>query len=146
VLAYTRPATAYGRIRTLVLGPDGTASTQVRPAGNTRLYAVTAGAPAGPSVVVAVQSRLDLSVRRTGPRTYAFSGRVFPARGGQVVTVHRVVRGGVAALASTRTRADGRWTVTRRFLGSAVLDLVARTPADHVNVVGSSSVRRTTVR
>ncbi len=142
LLAYTRPSTTYAVVRTLVLGPDGTATTSVRPPRNTRLYAAD-GDAAGASAVLTVASRVDLAVRRDAARVYTFSGRVSPARAGQLVTV---ARSGGGAVTTARTRADGSWQVQRRFLGTAVLDLVARTPADLQNAAGLSGVRRTTVR
>lgn len=149
LLAYTRPATTYAVVRTLVVGPDGTATAVVRPLGNTRMYSRPAGSTAqgGDSVVLSVRASVSLRAARSGPRAYAFEGRVQPARAGQAVSVvRRDAAGREVLVARTTTRADGTWRLTRRFTASSTLMLLARSGATPDAGAGAAPAVRLAVR
>ncbi|MCU1693295.1 MAG: hypothetical protein JWM64_2386, partial [Frankiales bacterium] len=149
LVAYTRPSTTYRTVRSVRLAGDGTATARLLPPSNTRMYAQERGCAAGPSSVVTVKASVSLDARRTGPRTYAFSGNSLPKRaGGMPVLLYRRDAGGREVLVS-RTRTDGRtgtWTLRRTFTGTGRLALVARIPQDASNAAGVSAVRTVTVR
>ncbi|MCU1693653.1 MAG: hypothetical protein JWM64_2744 [Frankiales bacterium] len=149
LLAYSRPSTTYVVVRRGTLGDEGSIGFDVRPGTNTRLRARTSGVAASesPSVVVSVAATPSLSVTRTGPRTYAFSGRVMPARAGQGVALYRLdTAGRETRTAVATTDASGTWRVTRRFTWTGTFGFLARTGTSLTNVAGSSGVRLATVR
>ena len=142
--AYSRPSTTFTVVRTGVTGSDGTATFQVRPATNTRMYAVQRGCSPGAQVVLNVRTTLSIAVTRTGIRTYRFSGDSLPARaGGLIVGIYRVDVDGTETL-SAQARADattGEWAVTRTFTGAGRFGFVVRTGQDLLNAPGRSNVR-----
>ena len=123
----------------------------LRPPGNTRLYAQTRGCTTDEprdSVVLNVRTALSLYATRTGPRTYRFTGDTLPARaGGLLVNLYRVTADGRQVLtAQTRASArDGEWRIDRRFLGTGRFGFVLRTGQDLQNAPGSSTIRPTLI-
>ena len=94
---------------------------------------------------VAVRPALSVAAVRTGPRTYAFTGRVLPGRG-QPVALHRVEADGRRVLTARSTvRPDGTYRFDRRFLGSGRFGFVVTTPGGSTNAPGQSAVRPTVV-
>ncbi len=149
VRAYTRPSTTYRTVRTLRLGSDGLASTVLTPPSNTRLLVQERGCDAGPSSVLHVASSVSLDQRRTGTRSYVFSGNSLPKRaGGLVVSLYRVDAQGREVLTGrTRSSAsNGTWSYARTFSGTGRFDFVARIAKDASNDAGKSAVRRVTIR
>ena len=98
-----------------------------------------------PAVVVGVRHLPRLAVSRLAPRAYRFAGTLHPRRAGVRVDVLALTPGGQRLLTSTRTTADGRWTVDRRFTGSASWGVVARTAADGLNRTGTSAPVRVAI-
>ncbi|MCA1712181.1 MAG: metallophosphoesterase [Actinobacteria bacterium] len=142
--AYTRPSTAYSRVRTGTTDASGTATFSVRPSANTRLYAAVADCPGGGSVVLAVRTALSLAVSRTGTREYVFSGDSLPARrGGLIVSLYRVEAGGRQVLTAQARASEltGEWSLVRRFSGTGRFGFVVRTGQDLQNAPGTSAVR-----
>ncbi len=147
--AYTRPSTAYRVVRTVVVPAGGPAEVSLTAPSNTRMYAQQRGCAEGPSSVLTVRSTVSVDARRTGARTYRFSGNSLPLRPeGLALALYRVTDDGREVL-TARTRTDpatGRWTLTRRFTGSGTFGFVVRTPQDLTNAAGTSSRRTVVVR
>ena len=147
LFAYSRPNTTFNRVRTAVVGSDGTVRFAVRPGGNTRLYAQQRGCAvdiARDSKVLLVRTLLTLEVARNGARNYTFSGKAIPQRaGGQLISLFRVNPDGSQVLtAQTRASAvNGDWRIDRRFTGSGRFGFVVRTSPDITNAAGSSPVQ-----
>ena len=145
LFAYSRPATDYRLVRTgVVNNTDGTVTFSIRPATNTRLFAQQRGCTAGSSIVLNVRTALTISVVRTGPRSYTFSGDSVPARaGGLIVGVYRIRPDGseVLAMQSRANAQTGEWRVARRFSGTGRFGFVVRTGQDLLNAPGRSNVR-----
>ncbi|MCU1693028.1 MAG: hypothetical protein JWM64_2119 [Frankiales bacterium] len=144
LLAYTRPSTVYRAVRTAVLPASGQTSWVVRPATNTRLYGEVGGV-GSTSAVLHVASWVSLRAVRNAPRELTFTGRTFPVRPGQLVSVYRLAAGGRVLTSQARTDADGVWTVERSFAHSGEHLFLATTGGDLTNVAGSSRVRPTIV-
>ena len=148
LFAYTRPSTGYRVVRSAQLSTGGTADFTVTPPANTRLYAQQRGCPASSSVVLNVRTALSLVAARTGTRTYAFSGDSRPPRdGGLIISLYRVTSNGSQVL-TAQTRADastGRWSLSRRFLGTGTFGFVVRTGQDVMNAPGTSNTRTLTI-
>ncbi|MCW2606842.1 MAG: hypothetical protein JWO60_1535, partial [Frankiales bacterium] len=134
VLSKTQPATAFSAIRTVTLDATGRATTTHRPQRNTRLTARRAdGTTTSVQPLVQVRSVASLSARRTGPRTYRFTGRVYPARDQRVVSLYRAGR----LAGQGRTGPDGVYAVVLR-LPAGPSQVQARTGDDTYNL-GSRS-------
>ncbi len=141
--AYTRPNTTFRVVRTGTLSANGTLTfDNLVPSGNTRLRARVLGGQFAQSAVLLVRSRLSVTAQRVGVRTYRFSGRVLPAREGQLVFIYR---GNVLAT-TARVQANGTYAVNRRFLGTGTFNFTARTTTDITNVGGISNMLRVTIR
>jgi hypothetical protein len=70
----------------------------LRPASNTRVRARQQGCTFGNSDVIEVRAQETLAVKRTGTRSYTFSGRSIPARpGGLIISLYRIVGTACAA-------------------------------------------------
>jgi hypothetical protein len=144
VLAYTWPSTTYVQVRTLVLGPDGKATTMLRSPRNTRLYAVELGAAdARPSdsVVLHVQAQLSLGARRLARSTYVLTGRVMPANRGEVVSVYQLTRSGQLLVGQATVGRDGIYWLRHSFVPGRTYVLIATTQSSPSNVGGRSRVR-----
>lgn len=141
VLSRTQPATTFSRIATVVLDGTGTATSTHAPQRNTRITARSAtGQLSASQPLVAVRSVVSLNVARTGVRTYALTGRVYPALEGRLVRIHR---DGVL-VAQGRAGADGRYAVTRT-LAAGTFTFQARTGDDTSNLGARSPLRTTRV-
>ncbi len=134
---YSRPGTVGQVIGTGTLQPDGTARFVVQPATSSRYWAQQGECPVStPSVLqVTTEPTLDAA---PGP---VFTGTVLPARSGVLVNLYRRSERGLVLAAQTRTRADGTYRVTRRFLSSGRHVFVVRTGADANNATGQSPAR-----
>ena len=139
-------------IRTAVADDQGQVSFGIRPIVNTTLYAQQTPEPCTnssfgeTSARVAVRTALSLGAVRAGLRDYAFTGRAFPARQGQVVRLFRRTSEGREVLTATASvMSDGTWRIGRRFTGSGRFDFVARTAADDLNAGGTSNIRLTLI-
>ncbi|MCU1693378.1 MAG: peptidase, partial [Frankiales bacterium] len=149
VYGYTRPSTTYRLLRTLTLDASGRASSQLVPLGSTRLYALQQGSTAttAPSVVLTVRAAVSERAVRTSRLTYTLTGRVYPARAAQLVSVFRqTASGGLVLTAQARTHADGVWSVSRRFTTRGTVDLLARSARTNDVDPGTSPVVRVTLR
>jgi hypothetical protein len=147
LLGYTRPATEFRVVRNLVLDSNGRVEVELRPPGNTRLYAQQQGCAPGPQVVLDVRPALTLSAVRNGTRDYTFAGDSLPARPeGLLVSLYRVTPdGGQVLTAQARADASGRWRIRRSFSGAGRFGFVVRTGRDLQNAAGASSTRPTLV-
>jgi hypothetical protein len=105
----TQPALAYSLIRTIVLDDSGMNMSSFAPTRNTRLLAKTDGGLTSPAPLIQVGSRISLNVKRIGTRSYNFSGRVYPARVGRLVSVYR----DLVLCAQARTNATGVYSVNK---------------------------------
>lgn len=147
LLAYSRPSTTYRVVREAVTGADGTVAFTVRPLTSTRLYAEESGCAPSVSEVLQVRPALSLGARRVGVRDVVFSGRVVPARPGQLVSLYRLASHGRQVLtAQDRVDRAGIWDLRRSFTGTGRFGFVARTGADMVGAAGSSPVRVVDIR
>lgn len=144
--AYTRPSTAFIRVRSAETGAEGTATFTIKPPSNTRLHSAQRGCEnrRSPSVVLNVRTALTLAVERNGTRNYTFSGDSLPARpGGLIVSLYRVTDDGRQVLTSQAraSATDGEWEMRRQFTGVGRFGFVVRTGQDLQNAPGSSNVR-----
>lgn len=138
VLARTQPATSYVRVATVRLDDAGVGTSTHAPQKSTRITARSAGGTlSDQQPVVGVRSVASLTVTRVAGRTYAFSGRVYPAREGRLVNVYRE---GVLA-AQGRTDASGVYRISK-LLPAGVRTYVVRTPDDTHNLGTTSPARR----
>jgi hypothetical protein len=144
LLAYSRPSTSYAVIRTTTASDTGAYSFSVRPQTNTRLLVRVDGQRSG-SVVVSVRTALSLRAVRTGVRLSQFSGRVQPARVGQLVSVYAQTASGPVLVARGRVDGTGTWLASHRFTGVGTYGLVAGTGADVVNAAGRSGTVRVAI-
>lgn len=139
VMSRTQPATAFSRITTITLDESGRATTSHAPQKTTRLVARVGGRESSAQPLILVQSVASLRLERTGPQTYAFTGRVYPALANRLVNVYR---GGVL-LAQARCDAAGVYRVTSR-LARGTYTFETRTPNDTHNV-GARIARNATI-
>lgn len=140
--AYSRPSTTFRKVRSGVVGNDGTASFSVFPATNTRLYARQGDCASAGSVVLNVRTNQSLTVVRNATRDFTFSGRVYPGRPeGVVITLFRLTSDGRAVhTARIRTDSRGQWSFRRVFSGTGRFGFVTRSDQDIVNAPGESAV------
>lgn len=146
LFAYSRPSTAYRRVRTSQAGADGALTWTLFPPTNTRLVARQRGCEAGPSAALPVRSAVGIAAIRNGVRDYTFTGGTLPRRPGQLVSLYYVGASGRAVLAAqTRTDAAGRWRIDRRFHAPGRFPFVARTSGDLTTAAGASVLRPTVI-
>ncbi len=145
LFAYSRPSTSFRVVRTATASPSWRYTFSVTPPTDTRLRVRVAGLDSA-STVLGVRHLIRLSTTRMAVRTYRFSGTVFPKRAGIRVDVLARTPTGLRLLTSTRTGSDGRWSVLRRFTGTATWDVVARTAPDGINRSGMSGPVRVEIR
>jgi hypothetical protein len=143
--AYSRPSTTYRLVRTGTTAPSGRYTFSVTPPTDTRLRVRVAGLDSE-STALGVRHLARMSATRTAVQTYRFSGTVFPKRPGIRVDVLARTSSGLRLITSARTAADGRWSVDRRFTGTATWDVVARTAPDGINRSGTSAPIRVAIR
>jgi len=172
--AYSRPDTTYDRVRSGTTDPSGNIAWDIKPGGNTRLYAHYAGGSSttagtdSPSVVITVHTSLSLSSYRDGVRSYHFQGTNLPRRAGQLITLYRYAKGpnldqfcvptaesdttnkadrGCTAVrtATAKTNASNQWRIDRTFTGNGEFYFVVRTSENINNGRGHSNQRRTVI-
>ena len=145
--AYSQPSTTYRTVRAGTLDAAGTATFDVWPYTNTRLFARQAQCTIGGTTVVMVRPRLSMNVERLRLRTYEFAGSAPSVQPLTVVSVYRYQADGRQILtAQARVTAEHTWRLTRTFLGTGTFRFVARTGAGIVNAAGTSPVRLVNVR
>lgn len=137
ILSKTQPATAYSVIRSVTLDASGYGSTSHAPTKNTRIMAKTPGGLSSLQPLIQVRSVASLNAQRVSTRTYTFSGRVYPALNGRLVSLYR----NGSLVAQARTDASGIYTV-KRTLGAGTFSFQARTANDTYNL-GTTSPAKT---
>jgi hypothetical protein len=137
VLSKTQPATAYSVITSVALDSSGSGFTSHAPSKNTRIMAQTLGGLSSTQPLIQVRSVASLNAKRVGTRTYTFSGRVYPALNGRLVSLYR----NGSLVAQARTNASGIYTVTRT-LAAGTFSFQARTANDTYNL-GTTSPAHT---
>jgi hypothetical protein len=137
VLSKTQPATAYSVIASVVLDATGAGTTSHAPMKNTRIMARTAGGVSSLQPLIQVRSVASLNAKRVGARTYTFSGRVYPALNGRLVSLYR----NGTLVAQARTAATGIYSVTRT-LAAGTFSFQAKTANDTYNL-GTTSPAHT---
>jgi hypothetical protein len=133
----TQPATAYSRIGSVVLDASGHGTSSHAPTKNTRISAKTAAGLESGQPLISVRSVASINARRVATRTYAFTGRVYPARTGRLVSLYR---NGVL-LAQGRTDATGVYTITKA-MAAGTYGFFVRTGDDTYNLGTASPTRR----
>ena len=138
VLSRTQPATTFSRIARVTLDSSGTATSSHAPQKNTRITARSASGAVSPTQpLVVVRSVSSLTVQRVGTRTYAFTGRVYPALDRRLISLYR---NGVL-VAQGRTDASGIYRITKQLAGGT-FTFQTRTPNDQHNLGAASPLRR----
>jgi hypothetical protein len=149
LLAYSRPNTSYGVVRTGTTDANGNVVFSVKPGTNTRLYAHYKGgstASDSASKVINVHTALSLSAYRDGVRRYHFQGRNLPRLSGQLITLYRLDgNGNEIRTATVKTNDSGIWRINRNFTGSGTFTFVARTSQTLNNAAGRSNERPTII-
>jgi uncharacterized repeat protein (TIGR01451 family) len=148
LFAYTRPFTTYRLVRTTVADSAGAFAFDVRPAGNTRMYAETLDGRS-PSAVLEIRPLIGLRMTSTAGCELTASGTVYPARPGQRVDIVYLDAAGRPVRAmSTVVHGGGSFSVGRRFVGGCGQTLIWRaiTARDMVTAAGASRDIRATIR
>lgn len=140
IYSKTQPATGYSRLRSVQLDMNGTGSSSHVPMRNTRLMARSAGGRDSAQPLVQVGSVASINAARVRPGTYRFTGRVYPARTGRLVSLYRNSR----LFAQARTDSSGIYTITKASAGGT-LSFYARTAADTYNLGTTSRSLRISV-
>lgn len=135
----TQPATAYSRISSVTLDSTGHGTSSHAPTKNTRIMAKTASGLTSAQPLIQVRSVASMSAKRVKARTYTFSGRVYPARVGRLVSIYR----NGTLLAQARTDASGIYAVTKTVAAGSA-GFLARTGDDTYNL-GATSPAKTYV-
>ncbi|MDT7546751.1 MAG: hypothetical protein QOE99_2861 [Actinomycetota bacterium] len=136
VLSKTQPATSYSPITTVVLDAAGHGTTSHAPTKNTRIMAQTASGLASGQPLIQVRSVASINAKRIGVGAYTFTGRVYPARTGRLVSLYR---NGVL-VAQGHTDAIGIYTITKK-LALGTFSFLARTSDDTYNRGTTSPAR-----
>jgi hypothetical protein len=137
ILSKTQPATAYTRISSVTLDASGHGTTSHAPTKNTRIMARTASGLASGQPLIQVRSVASINARRVGVGAYTFSGRVYPARNGRLVSLYR----NGTLVAQGHTDATGVYSITKK-LARGTFSFLVRTGNDTYNL-GTSSPART---
>lgn len=137
ILSRTQPATVFSKIGTVTLDSNGFGTSTHKPQKNTRITARTSsGRLSEFAPLIAVRSVASFNAQRVGTRTYAFTGRVYPALNNRLVNIYR----NGSLVAQARSDATGIYRVTRT-LGAGTFTFQARTPNDTYNLGTSSPAR-----
>lgn len=136
VLSKTQPATSYSPITTVVLDAAGLGTTSHAPTKNTRIMAQTASGLASGQPLIQVRSVASINAKRVGVGAYTFTGRVYPARTGRLVSLYR---NGVL-VAQGHTDASGIYTITKK-LARGTFSFLVRTGDDTYNLGTTSPAR-----
>ncbi|MCU1591216.1 MAG: hypothetical protein JWP11_2472 [Frankiales bacterium] len=140
IYSKTQPATAYSRIASVVLDGSGHGTSTHAPTKNTRIMAQTSTGLASAQPLIQVRSVASINARRISTRSYTFSGRVYPAHTGRLVSLYR---NGVL-LAQGRTDASGIYTMTKT-LAAGTFSFQVRTADDTYNLGTRSPARTWTI-
>ncbi|MCU1600022.1 MAG: hypothetical protein JWO22_731 [Frankiales bacterium] len=145
--AFTQPDRSYQKVRTLVVGSDGTFSASVYPGGNTRAFVRAPGLADSPSDFVNVREVVSFQANRIGTRTYRFAGGVGPADG-QTVSVYRTDgKGGLVLVGrAPLSTSNGGWTLKHTFGGTGTFQFFAVATKTQSNAAGSSPVIQVGIR
>ena len=148
---FGRTATgSYTLLRTQLVAEPGAYFFSVKPHASMRFFVrstLDGQSSDSASTVVGVRAAVSQAVARTAPRTYVFSGRVAPATPGvSVLVFYKLPDGRTVFAGDTRTRADGSWTFTRRFVGSGTFPFFARSFPTTSALTGTSTVQQVTIR
>lgn len=138
----SRPSTVGKLVRYGKVPLDGKYAAVLGPVVQSRVWVRVLGGGTTAQLPINVRNVVSLTPARTAPRTYRFSGSVYPKRAGVTVLVARRTASGAVAFARATTASNGVWTVTHRFLGTGTLDVVAVSRTDLVNSSGQSPTRR----
>jgi hypothetical protein len=136
----TQPATAYSQIGSVVLDANGVGTSSHAPTKNTRISAKTAGGLESGQPLISVRSVASINARRIAARSYSFTGRVYPARNGRLVSLYR---NGVL-LAQGRTDSTGIYTISK-VMAAGTYSFFVRTGDDTYNLGTSSPTRRVAI-
>jgi hypothetical protein len=137
ILSKTQPATSYSRISSVTLDASGHGTSSHAPTKNTRIMAQTSSGLASGQPLIQVRSVASINARRVSTRTYTFTGRVYPARSGRLVSLYR----NGTLVAQGHTDATGIYTITKT-LARGSFSFLVRTANDTYNL-GTSSPART---
>jgi hypothetical protein len=132
----TQPATAYSRISSVTLDSTGHGTSSHAPTKNTRIMAKTASGLSSAQPLIQVRSVASMSAKRAKARSYTFTGRVYPARVGRLVSIYR----NGALCAQARTDASGIYSVTKT-LSAGTYGFQARTGDDTYNLGAKSPAK-----
>lgn len=136
IYSKTQPATDYSRIAAVTLDANGMGTSSHAPTKNTRILAKTASGLASTNPLIQVRSVASLSATRVGTRTFTFSGRVYPALSGRLVSLYR---NGVL-VAQARCASTGIYTMTKT-LGAGTFSFQTKTANDTYNLGTTSPLR-----
>jgi hypothetical protein len=140
ILSKTQPATVYSVITAVALDAAGNGSTSHAPTKNTRIMARTAGGLSSLQPLIQVRSVASINAKRVGVRTYTFTGRVYPALNGRLVSLYR----NGALVAQGRTDATGVYSMTK-LLAKGTFSFQVRTANDTYNLGTTSPARTFTI-
>jgi subtilisin family serine protease len=130
ILSRTQPATAFSVIGSVTLNASGFGSSSHAPQKNTRITARTiGGTPSPDQPLIQVRSVASFAVRHVAPATYTFSGRVYPAHVGRLVSLYR----NDVLIAQARCDASGIYSLTKK-LAVGPFSFYVRTPNDTYNL------------
>jgi hypothetical protein len=138
ILSRTQPSTVFTKIGTVVLDGAGIGRSTHKPQKNTRITARSAeGSMSATAPVLAVRSVASFNAQRVAPRTWAFTGRVYPALANRLVNVYR----DGALVAQGRCDTTGAYRITKTLV-AGTFDFQVRTANDQDNLGTASRVLR----
>jgi hypothetical protein len=130
ILSRTQPATAFSVIGSVTLDANGFGTSSHAPQKNTRMTARTVGGTSSPDQpLIQVRSVASFSARHVGVRTYTFTGRVYPAHAGRLVSLYR----NDVLIAQARCDSSGVYVITKQ-LAVGPYSFFVRTPNDTYNL------------
>jgi subtilisin family serine protease len=130
ILSRTQPATAFSVIGSVTLDADGVGTSSHAPQKNTRMTARALDGTASPNQpLIQVRSVASFSARKVDVRTYTFTGRVYPAHAGRLVSLYR----DDVLIAQARCDSTGVYVMTKR-LAVGPFSFYVRTPNDTYNL------------
>jgi hypothetical protein len=139
LLAYSRPNTTYGVVRSGTIGSNGTVTFSVGPRTNTRLFAKTAGG-SSTSAVISVRPAESLFGTATG-KVGSFHGGIVPGHSGVTVRLFTVKNGvrSSSPVGTAVTDANGKWTFRRTFAATGPVTFISQTLSDLTSLAGQSN-------
>ena len=103
---------------------------------NTRILAKAASGLPSTNPLIQVRSVASLTATRVGTRTFTFSGRVYPALSGRLVSLYRTG----TLVGQARCASTGIYSMTRT-LGAGTVTFQTKTASDTYNLGTTSPVR-----